>query len=171
MEIAQDMSDHSTVTVREMPDRAAAAGGSCLVRADSLLVETTQRMELIDVTDIVAERVRRSGIREGTISLFSLHTTCALFINEVQKALHADILHVLEQIVDRHGAWLHNDPQHSDCDRMNADSHLRAMLLGHGVSLQVTGGQPVLGQYQRLLVAEMDGPRSRTIRLQTMGVA
>ena len=170
MEIAQDMSEHSTVTVRELPDLASAAGGSCLVRADSLLVETTQRMELIDVTDIVAERVRRSGIREGTISLFSLHTTCALFINEVQKALHADILQVLEQIVDRHGAWLHNDPKHSDCDRMNADSHLRAMLLGHGVSLQVSGGQPVLGQYQRLLVAEMDGPRSRTIRLQTMGV-
>ena len=91
-----------------------------------------------------------------------MHTTCALFINEAQKALHADILRVLEQVVDRDAEWLHNDPKHSDCDRMNADSHLRAMLLGHSVSLQVSGGEAVLGQWQRVLVGEMDGPRART---------
>ena len=57
--------------------------------------DTRFGMELIDVTDIVVERVRRSGIREGTVSLFSLHTTCALFINESQKALLADITQFL----------------------------------------------------------------------------
>jgi secondary thiamine-phosphate synthase enzyme len=100
-----------------------------------------------------------------------MHTTCALFINEAQKALHADILHVLEQVVDRDAEWMHNDPQHSDCDRMNADSHLRAMLLGHSVTLQIGAGELVLGQWQRVLVAELDGPRARSVRIQVMGVA
>ena len=52
-----------------------------------------------------------------------------------------------------------------DCDRFNADAHLRAMLLGHSLSLQVSGAKLVLGQWQRVLVAELDGPRARTLRV------
>jgi secondary thiamine-phosphate synthase enzyme len=53
---------------------------------------------------------------------------------------------------------------------MNADAHLRAMILGHSLTLQVSGGEVVLGQWQRILMAELDGPRSRTLRLSVMGV-
>ena len=165
------MSKSSSVTARDTPPQPIAATGALAVHAESLLVQSDRRIELVDITETVMDRVRRSGIREGMASLCSLHTTCALFINEAQKALHADILRVLEQVVDRDAEWLHNDPRHSDCDRMNADSHLRAMLLGHSVTLQVSGGEPVLGQWQRVLIAEMDGPRARTIRLQLMGLA
>jgi secondary thiamine-phosphate synthase enzyme len=159
------------VTTRETPPQPVASTGQMVVHAQSLLVQTDRRIELVDITDTVMDRLRKSGIREGIANLVSLHTTCALFINEAQKALHADILRVLEQVVDRDAEWMHNDPAHSDCDRMNADSHLRAMLLGHAVSLQVSGGEAVLGQWQRVLVGEMDGPRARTIRLQVMGLA
>ena len=47
---------------------------------------------------------------------------------------------------------------------MNADSHLRALLLGHNLTLQVSGGEVVLGQWQRILMAELDGPRARSLR-------
>jgi secondary thiamine-phosphate synthase enzyme len=161
----------STVTVRETPVQGASASGPVSVRAESLLVQTDRRVELVDITDTVMELVRRSGVREGICSLWSMHTTCALFINESQKALHADITRVLEQIVDRDAEWMHNDPQHSDCDRMNADAHLRAMFLGHSLTLQIGGGEAVLGQWQRVLVAEMDGPRARSVRVQLMGIA
>jgi secondary thiamine-phosphate synthase enzyme len=159
------------VTVRDTPVPGISATGPASVHAESLLVQTDQRIELIDVTDAVIERIRVSGIREGIASLWSLHTTCALLVNEAQKALHADILRALEEVVARDADWMHNDPQHSDCDRMNADSHLRAMFLGHSVTLQVSAGEPVLGQWQRLLVGEMDGPRERTLRLQILGIA
>jgi secondary thiamine-phosphate synthase enzyme len=150
--------------------QAASVTGPLIVHAESLLVQTDNRIELVDITDVVMERIRQSGVREGMASLWSMHTTCALFINEAQKALHADIMRVLEQVVDRDAEWMHNDPQHSDCDRMNADSHLRAMLLGHSVTLQIGGGEPVLGQWQRVIVAELDGPRARSVRIQVMGV-
>ena len=162
--------ESSKITVRDAPAEPVSAAGALAIAAESLIVETEQRIQLVDVTDTVADRIRRSGIREGLASLWSLHTTCAIFINEAQQALHADILRVLEQIVEREGEWMHNDPRHSDCDRMNADSHLRAMLLGHSLTLQVSGGRPVLGQWQRVLVAELDGPRTRTVRLQLMGL-
>ena len=158
------------MTTRETPVQTKRLTGELIVHGEPLLVETSKRIELVDITDTVMARVRRSGVREGLASLWSLHTTCGLFINEAQQALHADIMRVLEQVVERDAEWMHNDPQHSDCDRMNADSHLRAMLLGHSVTLQVSGGEPVFGQWQRVIVAEMDGPRARSIRVQVLGI-
>jgi secondary thiamine-phosphate synthase enzyme len=149
----------------------STATGSVAIKADTLAVQTTGRVELMDFTDRAAAFVRAAGIREGVLSLWSLHTTCAVFINEVQPALHADIKRFLEGLVARDAPWMHNDPAHSDCDRMNADAHLRAMLLGHSLAVQVSGGELVLGQWQRILLAELDGPRERTIRLQAIGVA
>ena len=100
-----------------------------------------------------------------------MHTTCAVLINEFQTALLADIKRLLEGVVARDAQWMHNDPDYSDCDRMNADSHLRAMLLGHSLTLQISGGELVLGQWQRILAAELDGPRARTLRIQAFGLA
>jgi secondary thiamine-phosphate synthase enzyme len=114
--------------------------------------------------------VRDLQITEGLVNLFSMHTTCTIFINEYQAALVADIKTFLERVVLRDAEWRHNDPEHSDCDRMNADSHLRAMLLGHSLTVQVSGGEVVLGQWQRILMAELDGPRARTLRVMVMGV-
>jgi secondary thiamine-phosphate synthase enzyme len=100
-----------------------------------------------------------------------MHTTCTVFLNEFQPALVSDIKTYLERAVADDAPWRHNDPAQSDCDRQNAASHLRALLLGHGLNLQVSGGELVLGQWQRVLMAELDGPRVRTLRIQVMGVA
>ena len=143
-----------------------------MVHGDTLTVQTDERIELIDVTDRVRRRgSQRPASAKGIVSLWSMHTTFSVFMNESQKALHADIKRLLETMVDRDADWMHNDPDHSDCDRFNADAHLRAMLLGHSLTLQISGGELVLGQWQRVLVAELDGPRSRTLRVQIMGIA
>jgi secondary thiamine-phosphate synthase enzyme len=167
------MSKSSTVTVREAPvdEVSSAAAGGLVIHGETFLVETDERIEVIDLTDRIMAFVRRHGVREGLVSLWSMHTTCAVFINEYQGALLSDIKRFLEQMVARDAEWLHNDPQHSDCDRMNADSHLRALLLGHSLALQVSGGEVVLGQWQRVLMAELDGPRARTLRVQVFGVS
>jgi secondary thiamine-phosphate synthase enzyme len=165
------MSKRSTVTARAQPVSAlTAVTGPLVVRGETLTIDTSRRTELFDLTDRVMGMVHGLHVKEGTVSLFSMHTTCTVFINEFQRALVADIEKFLEVIVERNAEWMHNDPEHSDCDRMNADSHLRALLLGHSVTLQVSGGEVVLGQWQRILMAELDGPRARTLRLQVMGV-
>ena len=166
------MSKSSAANAREVPAAApSTAAGGLVVRGDTLTIQTEQRVELTDVTDRIVALARKSGVREGIVSLWSMHTTFAVFMNESQKALHADIKRLLETMVDRNADWMHNDPSHSDCDRLNADAHLRAMLLGHSLTLQVSGGEIVLGQWQRVLVAELDGPRSRTLRVQIMGLS
>ncbi len=167
------MSKRSTVTAREAPiERMASASVAGLtVHGETVQVQTGARIEIVDLTDRIAGMVRRLGVREGVVNLWSLHTTCAIVINEYQRALLADIEQFLEQIVARHGEWMHNDPAQSDCDRMNADSHLRAMVLGHSLTLQVSGGDLVLGQWQRILLAELDGPRTRSLRVQVWGIS
>jgi secondary thiamine-phosphate synthase enzyme len=165
------MIKRSKVTFRDQPTPTTATlSGVVEVHAETLTVETSQRMEMIDLTGRVMNMVHDLPIREGVVNLFSLHTTCAILINEIQAALQADIKQFLEHLVPRDAEWLHNDPAHSDCDRFNADSHLRAMLVGQNLTLQVSGGELVLGQWQRIIVAELDGPRSRSIRVMVMGI-
>jgi secondary thiamine-phosphate synthase enzyme len=165
------MRKSSTISARQSPtDGVSIAAGGVVMRADMLSIPTADRVELVDLTDRLADVVRAAHVKEGLVSLWSMHTTCAVFINEAQAALHADIKRFLERTVAREDKWLHNDPDHSDCDRMNADAHLRAMLLGHSLTLQITGAEVVLGQWQRVLLAELDGPRTRTVRVQVMGV-
>jgi len=167
------MSKSSTVTVRERPveEVASATTGGLTVHGETIVISTDQRIELVDLTQRIMEFARKFNIKEGLVSLWSMHTTCALFINEFQTALLTDIKKFLEQTVARDEEWMHNNPDHSDCDRFNADSHLRAMLLGHNLTLQVSGGEVVLGQWQRVLMAELDGPRARTLRIQLWGIS
>ena len=167
------MSKSSVVTVRETPvaKTTSASSGGFSVVAETIEVDTTERIELVDLTDTVMAFARRSAIQEGVLSLWSMHTTCTVLINESQPALEVDILTFLEDIVARKKYYKHNDPAHSDCDRQNADSHLRAMLLGHSVTMQISGGELVVGQWQRVLCGELDGPRTRKIRAQVMGLA
>ena len=167
------MSKSSTVTVRETPisQVTSATAGDFMIHGEIVVISTDERIEVVDLTDRITTFVRHLRIREGIISLWSLHTTCTVFINEFQEALLSDIKRFLEQMVARDEEWLHNDSTRSDCDRMNADSHLRALLLGHSLTLQISGGEVVLGQWQRVLMAELDGPRARSLRLQAWGVA
>ena len=167
------MTKSSTVTVRERPveDLATTTVGGLTIHGETLVVQTDQRVQLSDLTTLVMQFVRTCTIHEGLVSLWSMHTTCALFINEFQTALLTDITRFLERLAARDAAYRHNDPEHSDCDRMNADSHLRAMLLGHNLTLQVSGGEVVLGQWQRILMAELDGPRARSLRIQIIGTS
>jgi secondary thiamine-phosphate synthase enzyme len=165
------MSKQSTVTSHGVPAGRTTMSGPLTVHADILTIETDARFQLIDITDRVCALVRASGIGNGTAVLQSLHTTCSVMINESQAALVADIKQFLEHVVDRDAEWLHNDPAHSDCDRFNADAHLRALLLGQTLTLQVSSGDVVLGQWQRVLLAELDGPRARSLRIQIMGIA
>ncbi len=74
----------------------------------------------------------------------------------------------LERLVPRGEEWKHNDPRYSDCDRSNADAHLRAIMLGNSVTLQVAEGALTMGQWQRVLMAELDGPRERVLVLQVL---
>ena len=126
--------------------------------------------QVLDITKQIRDVLLSADIKEGIILVNSLHTTCALFVNEFQGALVEDLKAMVERLVPGEGGYRHDDPRYSDCERGNASSHLRAALLGRSVAVGITGGELALGRFQSIIFAELDGPRSRTIDVQIMGV-
>ena len=140
------------------------------MRLETICYKTRERLELINNTRDLNEVVKKHGMKAGLVLVQSLHTTTAVFINEFQQALLDDIKSFLERLVGRIDYWRHNDPRLSECHRKNADSHLRAMVLGHTLSLPVRDGEIALGYWQSVILAELDGPRERAIQVQVLGI-
>jgi secondary thiamine-phosphate synthase enzyme len=150
------------------PGSNGARGEGSGVHVHRFELETTKRVEIQDLTALVQEIVRAAGVEVGLVTLSSMHTTTAVFVNEPQAALLEDVEQLLERLAPRGDDWKHNDPRYSDCDRHNADAHLRAIVLGSSVTLQVAEGALTMGQWQRVLMAELDGPRKRSFVLQIL---
>ena len=130
--------------------------------------DTRHKLEFVNLTELVEKQIAQSGICEGVAVVQSLHSTAAVFLNEWQDALLEDLQTLLEQSV-REGPWRHNDPRYSDCDRRNAASHLRALLLGANAVLSVSGGRLLRGKWQSVILAELDGPRKRSLSVRVFG--
>ncbi len=138
-----------------------------------LTIETTRNFEIINVTDRLREVTTQSGIREGMATVQALHTTVALTVNEDEERLRHDIENWFLSIAPREAKWLHNDIHLRDCppnEPENAHAHIIQMLLGHAQTIMVHEGAPVLGTWQSLLMVELDGPRTRRLAVQLLGV-
>ena len=133
-------------------------------------VTTNERTELVNLTDDIRAFVESTGVKDGYVQVSSLHTTAGLIINEWQDALLDDVKTMIDRIVPKDVYYKHNDPQFSDCDRHNADSHLRIVVLGHSLSIPIAEGRLVLGQWQSAILVEFDGPNERKIFTQVFGI-
>ena len=154
------------------PVSAVACLAGAVYRVHNRVVDwvTAERLELINISERIGAVVRDSQIRNGMVHIQSLHTTTAVFLNEWQDALLDDMKSYLSDLVARQADWRHNDARYSDCERKNADSHLRGMVLGQQICLQVRDGSVLLGTWQTIILAEFDGPRSRSVAIQVSGI-
>lgn len=125
-------------------------------------IHTTTRTELIDITDRVRELVKKSGKRDGICVISTRHTTSSIIVNENERGLKRDIMNMLESLVPENKSYAHNSIDN------NADSHLRAVLLGMSQTIPVEGGHLVLGTWQSIFFVELDGPRDRSVNVTVM---
>src|ERR1700692_1435445 len=165
------MSTNPKITEIEIvPADAKASAGGFKIFNRVLDWITSDRTQLINITDRINEIVRKRGVRYGIVPLQSLSPPTPVFRNAWQDALLHDVKRFLEDVVAREMDWRHNDPRHSDCERKNADSHLRGMMMGQTLSLQVRNSCVLLGTWQSIILAEFDGPRSRSMSVQVSGI-
>ena len=143
--------------------------GGMKVFNTSFTLPTEGRVEVSDITKHVRDALHQSSVTTGIALVNTMHTTCAVFVNEYQSALMDDILALGERLVPEHGGFRHDDPRYSDCERGNAHAHLRTALFGRNVAIAVNGGELTLGRFQSVIFAEFDGPRSREITVQILG--
>jgi secondary thiamine-phosphate synthase enzyme len=122
-------------------------------------VETGERYQLLSITDEVRRAVRESGVSEGFCVVSSTHTTAAVTINE-----DAD-RDVPRDLAAASRAFLNALDVRFDHSEGNSDSHLLTSLFGPSQYLLVRDGEPDLGPWQGVFLAEFDGPRTRTVRV------
>jgi secondary thiamine-phosphate synthase enzyme len=144
--------------------------GIVRVFSKTITVNTSGRTELINLSNELRAFVESTGVVDGYVQISSLHTTAGIFMNEWQDALLTDVRSMIEQIVPRELYYKHNDPEYSDCDRHNADAHLRNVVVGHSLSVPIAQGGVVLGRWQSVIMAEFDGPNQRKVFLQVFGI-
>jgi secondary thiamine-phosphate synthase enzyme len=135
----------------------------------SFTLQSEACTEVSDITKLVREAIQHFPVSAGIALINTMHTTCALFINEFQSALIDDLKGLVERLVPERAGYRHDDPRFSDCERGNAHSHLRAALLGRSIAVGVNDGDLTLGRFQSIIFAEFDGPRKREISVQVIG--
>ena len=119
-------------------------------------VRTGARTQVVDITGEVRQAVRELGMAEGVCTVFVPHTTAGITINEnADPSVVRDIINTLEKLVP-YGA----DYSHSEG---NADSHVKASLMGSSVQVIVNEGRLQLGTWQGIYFCEFDGPRNRRV--------
>jgi secondary thiamine-phosphate synthase enzyme len=138
-------------------------------------LRTDRAFQLVDITSLLAERVRRSGVFIGTAAVQSRHTTAGLFVNENEPRLLEDMEAFFRRLVPE-GGHRHDDLELRDGpvavdERPNGHAHLRALLLPAFVSLNVVDGELDLGRWQSVFLAELDGPRTRSLSVVVTGAA
>jgi secondary thiamine-phosphate synthase enzyme len=149
-------------------------GTAVRVCRDLVHIRTEQPLQFIDLTELVAERIRRSGVRDGMVTVQTRHTTTAIVVNENEPRLLDDFRDLLECWAPAGRLYRHNDlvARAAPADeKPNGHGHARALLLGVSVCLNIADGQIDLGPWQSLFLVELDGPRKRTVSVQVLGVA
>jgi secondary thiamine-phosphate synthase enzyme len=135
----------------------------------SVVVTSDESTEFADITKLVRDALEQFPVSDGIVLVNSMHTTCALFVNEFQGALIHDLKALCERLIAERGGYRHDDPRYSDCERGNGHAHLRAAFLGRSVAVGLNGGDLMLGRFQSIIFAEFDGPRKREITVQVIG--
>lgn len=121
-------------------------------------VRTARRVQLLDITDQVAEVVERSRVSEGICHVFVEHTTAGVTINE---GADPDVAHDVETEL---GKLIRKDSGYRHADG-NSDSHIKTVLVGAATAAPVRQGKLSLGTWQAIFLCEWDGPRTRKVQV------
>lgn len=130
-----------------------------------LWFETSQRRELINITQQIQECLRESGIREGLLLCNAMHITASVFINDDESGLHQDFEVWLEGLAPEkpYSRYRHNGFED------NADAHLKRTIMGREVVVAVTGGKLDLGPWEQIFYGEFDGKRRKRVLVKIIG--
>ncbi|HET7627469.1 MAG TPA: secondary thiamine-phosphate synthase enzyme YjbQ [Bacillales bacterium] len=126
----------------------------------TLTVRTHSHSEIVDITSELRNIVKQSQVREGVITVISMHTTAGITVNEnADPDVKTDFLRRLDEVYP----WEHPKDHHGEG---NTAAHLKASTVGLSQTLLIEKGDLVLGTWQGVYFCEFDGPRTRHYRVK-----
>jgi len=137
-----------------------------MVFGKAVTVSTQGFSDFKDITGQVAGIVSASKIKSGIVTVFVVGSTASVSTVEYEPALVEDVRERLEQIAPRTMRSRHSETWGDD----NGFSHIRATIMGPGITVPFTDGKLALGTWQQIVVIDHDNrPRSRKVFVQVMG--
>lgn len=131
-----------------------------------ITLDTEGFSDIHDLTTAVRNVITKSEITAGLVNVFPIGSTASITTIEYEPALVQDMEELLEKIASRNMHSHHSETWGDD----NGFSHLRASLMGPGITVPVHEGKPVLGTWQQIVVIDHDNhPRQRRVFVQVMG--
>ena len=126
---------------------------------------TSRRRELINITPVVEQEIRKSRITEGLVLVNSMHITSSVFINDDESGLHDDFEQWLEGLAPEkpYDQYKHNYAED------NADAHLKRTIMGREVVVAITEGKLDFGPWEQIFYGEFDGKRRKRILIKIIG--
>lgn len=131
-----------------------------------LTLNTSKRMELINITSQVRKAVEESRVNEGLCLVNAMHISASVFINDNESGLHYDFEKWLEKLAP------HNPIQqykHNDTGEDNADAHLKRQVMGREVVVAITSGKLDFGPWEQIFYGEFDGQRPKRVLIKVLG--
>lgn len=118
-----------------------------------ITISTDRREGLYDITKAVARIVGSSGITQGVVNVYVQGATAGIMIQENwDESVQTDVIHLFQKYIPK-GVWEH------DKQDGNADSHLKAGIVGPSESIPIINGKMGLSTWQNIFLCEFDGPR------------
>jgi secondary thiamine-phosphate synthase enzyme len=137
-----------------------------MVITSDLALETAGHTDFIDVTPEVQDRVARSGLHAGIVTVFCPGATGGLTTVEWEDGVLSDVRQVLDEIAPPDRDYRHHRRWGDD----NGSAHVRAALLGPSLTIPFVDGRLTLGTWQHIVFIDFDTrPRSRRLVIQVMG--
>jgi secondary thiamine-phosphate synthase enzyme len=136
-------------------------------RTEYLTFNLPARMAFENITDRVADIVKKSGVQEGLVLVNAMHITASVFINDNESGLHEDYKKWLERL-----APFDASPKtyaHNRTGEDNADAHLKRQVMGREVVVAITKGQLDFGPWEQIFYGEFDGRRPKRVLVKVIG--
>jgi secondary thiamine-phosphate synthase enzyme len=135
-----------------------------MTKTEKLNVQTRGNCHVVNITDQVNEVVTKSGVIDGTITLFNVGSTAGITTTEFEPGLaNFDIEAMFEKIAPEAARYEHEQTWHDD----NGHAHVRAAILGPSLSIPIIDSHLTLGTWQQIILIDFDTrPRTRTIICQ-----
>ena len=136
------------------------------VHTAKITLNTRGHDDTHDLTEAVADAVRKSNMTAGTVTVFCPSSTSALTTIEYEPGALADLKRAFDEIAPAGREYRHNERWHDG----NGHSHLRAALLGPSLTIPFVDGRLTLGTWQQIVFIDFDvKPRRRELVVQVMG--
>ena len=129
-----------------------------------LWFNTKKQREYINITENVADIVKKSAIKEGMALVSAMHITAGVYVNDAESGLIQDIDEWLEKLAPFNPQY-----RHHRTGELNGDAHLKSLLIHHEVIVPVTDGKLDFGPWQQIYYAEFDGQRRKRVVVKVMG--